>query len=70
MTSQGFFGALWQYWNISEKPRLNRRNTYVDDQLDKVTNQDALVFCICSVFLMLAVISSWLIISALMGMIL
>jgi len=26
---QGLVGALHQYWNIDEKPRLYRRNTYL-----------------------------------------
>ena len=70
MTSQGFFGALWQYWNIQEKPRLNRRNTYFDDSLDKVTNYDALIFGTGFIVVALAIISAWCVVSALMGMML
>lgn len=70
MNSQGFFGALWQYWDIHEKPRLDRRNTFFDDSLDKVSNYDALVFATGFIIIGLAVISSWCIISALIGMIL
>ena len=70
MSNQGFWGALYQYWNIQEKPRLNRRNTFFDDSLDKVTNQDALVFCIVFVVLLLGVASACLITSALIGVIL
>lgn len=70
MTSQGFFGALWQYWNIQEKPRLERRNTFFDDSLDKVSNYDALVFGTCFIIVALAIISTWLIVSALIGVIL
>ena len=40
LTSQGFFGALYQYWNIQPKPRLDRRNTYFEDA--QLTNYDAL----------------------------
>lgn len=31
--NQGFIGALYQYWNISDKPRLYRRNTWFEDHL-------------------------------------
>lgn len=30
-SSQGFLGALAQYWTVNEKPRLARKNTYFDD---------------------------------------
>ena len=65
MSNQGFFGALWQYWNIQEKPRLDRRNTYFDDKLDMVSNYDALVFGICFIVVALAIFSAWLLVSAL-----
>lgn len=32
MVSQGFLGAIEQYWTIDEKPRLDRRNTYFKDK--------------------------------------
>lgn len=70
MNNQGFFGALWQYWNIQDKPRLDRRNTFFDDSMDKVSNYDALVFATCFITVALAIISSWLIVSAVIGMIL
>ena len=41
MNSQGLFGALVQYWNISDKPRLDRKNTYFEDNL-QLSNYDAL----------------------------
>ena len=40
MVSQGFFGALVQYWTVEPKPRLDRRNTYFDDL--EVSNMTAL----------------------------
>lgn len=40
MVSQGFMGALSQYWTVDEKPRLNRKNTYFDDV--QLSNIDAL----------------------------
>ena len=66
MTNQGFFGALWQYWNINPKPRLERKNTFFDDELDKVTNQDAIIFCTFSLLIALGILSVWCIIGGLL----
>ena len=40
MSNQGLLGAIYQYWNIHDKPRLDRRNTYFRDA--QVSNIDAL----------------------------
>lgn len=57
MTNQGFIGALIQYWNIDEKPRLNRRNTYFDDEV--LSNSDALRVGIVVSVLATAILMSW-----------
>ena len=57
MTNQGFIGALIQYWNIDEKPRLNRRNTYFDDEV--LSNSDALRVGIVASGIATAIVLFW-----------
>ncbi len=57
MNSQGFFGALAQYWTINEKPRLDRRNTYFEDT--QVSNADALRFGLAVSVLATAIVVFW-----------
>ena len=56
MVNQGLFGAIWQYWDIQEKPRLDRRNTYFDES---VSNAVALRFGVAFILLALAIMVSW-----------
>ena len=57
MNNQGLYGALLQYWSIEDKPRLHRRNTYFDDI--KVSNLDALKFCLGFILLAMAIVVFW-----------
>lgn len=57
MNSQGFFGALAQYWTIDEKPRLDRRNTYFEDK--QLSNVDALRFGVAVSLLATAIVVFW-----------
>ena len=63
MTSQGFFGALWQYWNIQPKVRLERRNTCFEEE---VSNADALRFCLFSSMVIISIISFWCILEVIL----
>jgi len=54
--SQGFIGALDQYWTVEEKPRLDRRNTFFEDY-PQPSNWDALKFGIISITLTIVIIS-------------
>jgi hypothetical protein len=57
MNSQGFLGALEQYWTINEKPRLDRRNTFFEDTT--VSNTDALRFGLLVSTIAIAIIGFW-----------
>jgi hypothetical protein len=57
MNDQGLLGALWQYWNISDKPRLNRKNTYFEEL--KPSNKDALVFAMLFTIIAIAIFFIW-----------
>lgn len=57
MNNQGLIGALYQYWNISDKPRLNRKNTYFKDY--QISNIDALKIGLIVSILGLLVLGSW-----------
>lgn len=54
---QGLVGALHQYWNIDEKPRLYRRNTYFDDV--SVSNLTALRVGIVVSMVAVAIVGLW-----------
>ena len=58
MNSQGLFGALVQYWNISDKPRLDRKNTYFEDNL-QLSNYDALKVGIVVSVVATAIVIFW-----------
>ena len=55
MTNQKLLGALWQYWNIQPKSRLNRKNTYFKDH--EVSNKSALSFGLGLIILALSLLS-------------
>lgn len=55
--SQGFYGALDQYWSVEPKARLHRRNTYFDDEV--VSNADALRFGLIVSVLSIAIVMFW-----------
>lgn len=55
MTNQKLLGALWQYWNIQPKARLNRQNTYFKDH--EVSNRSALSFGLWFIVTVLALLS-------------
>lgn len=55
--NQGLVGALHQYWNIDEKPRLYRRNTYFDDV--QVSNTTALRVGIVVSMVAVAIVGLW-----------
>ncbi len=57
MNSQGLWGAIYQYWNISDKPRLDRKNTYFEDS--QVSNYDALRVGIAVSVLATAIVIFW-----------
>ena len=65
MTNQGLWGAIEQYWTVEEKPRLHRRNTFFEDNLDKVTNYDALCFSVGVTVLAVAIIVFWTVVGGL-----
>jgi len=65
MSNQGFFGALEQYWTVNEAPRLNRRNTFFEDNF-KVSNIGALRFGVVVSIVATAILTFW----SLMGVIL
>lgn len=54
---QGFFGALEQYWNVSDKPRLDRKNTFFEDV--QLSNTDALRVGIVVSTIAVAMVVSW-----------
>ena len=54
---QGLVGALHQYWNIDEKPRLYRRNTYFEDV--QLSNLTALRVGIVASVVATAIIGLW-----------
>ena len=56
MNNQGLLGALYQYWNINSSPRLYRRNTIFEEEVDNVT---ALKFGLVFIVLALAIVGSW-----------
>ena len=68
MSSQGLLGAIYQYWNIEPKVRLHRRNTFFETH--KVSNKDALLFCISAVSLGILLISVALVGGAVIWMLL
>ena len=55
MSSQGLLGAIYQYWDIKPKARLHRRNTFFETH--KVSNRDALLFCVGAVSIGILLIS-------------
>ena len=57
MSNQGLLGAIYQYWNIHDKPRLDRRNTYFRDA--QVSNIDALRVGIVVSVLATAIVVFW-----------
>ena len=57
MSNQGLLGAIYQYWNIHDKPRLDRRNTYFEDA--QVSNYDALRAGIVVSVLATAIVVFW-----------
>ena len=57
LNNQGLLGALHQYWNIDEKPRLDRKNTYFDDV--QVSNLTALRVGIVVSVVATAIIGLW-----------
>ena len=57
MNSQGLWGAIYQYWNISDKPRLDRENTYFEDH--KVSNASALRVGLAVSLLATAIVVLW-----------
>lgn len=59
MNSQGLWGAIYQYWNISDKPRLDRKNTYFEDS--QVSNYDALRVGIAVSVLATAIVIFWMV---------
>lgn len=65
MSNQGFFGALEQYWTVNEAPRLNRRNTFFEDNV-VVSNATALKFAVAITIIAMAIPLFW----SLMGVIL
>ena len=58
MANQGLWGAIEQYWTVEEKPRLHRRNTYLDDH-PQVSNWTSLKLGIvaCSVSITLVILA-------------
>jgi hypothetical protein len=64
MNNQGLFGALEQYWNINEKPRLHRRNTYFDEV--GISNAQALRFGLMVSVVATAIIIFWSILGVLL----
>lgn len=59
MNSQGLWGAIYQYWNISDKPRLDRKNTYFEDS--QVSNYDALRVGIAVSVLATVIVIFWMV---------
>lgn len=55
--SQGFYGALDQYWSVEPKARLHRRNTYFDDEV--LSNSDALRVGIVASGIATAIVLFW-----------
>ncbi len=55
--NQGFTGALHQYWNLSDKPRLDRRNTYFDEV--RLSNINSLRVGIVAIVLATAIVVAW-----------
>lgn len=49
MVSQGFLGALAQYFTVEDKPRLDRRNTWFEDHyqlFEQLLLQVGIVACL------------------------
>jgi len=57
MYDQGLLGALHQYWNIEDKPRLYRKNTYFEDL--RLSNADALRVGIVVSMIATAIVVFW-----------
>ena len=57
MNNQGLIGALYQYWDVSDKPRLNRKNTYFKGH--QISNVDALKVGLIVSILGVLVLGSW-----------
>lgn len=64
LVSQGFIGALEQYWSINPKPRLERKNTYFDDA--QMTNAQALRVGIVVATLGIGVVGFWCLLGAIL----
>ena len=62
MSNQGFYGALSQFWTINDKPRLDRRNTYFEDNKIGVRTANCLwvVFTILALAMALSMVVSCL----------
>ena len=60
MTNQGLWGAIYQYWvtDMSDKPRLDRRNTYFEDNFN-VDNRTALKIGVTVSLVATAIIIFW-----------
>ena len=65
MNNQGLFGALEQFWTVNDKPRLNRRNTYFEDNL-KVSNYDALRLMMAGSTVATAIVVFWSVLGVLL----
>ena len=59
LTRQGLYGALEQYWNVEPKVRLHRRNTYFDDVMSDISNEDAFRVGIVVSVMATAIIVFW-----------
>lgn len=57
MANQGLWGAIDQYWTVDEKPRLHRRNTYLDDHQVSNWTSFRLGIVACSVSITLVILA-------------
>lgn len=57
MSNQGLFGAIEQYWTVSEAPRLDRKNTYFRDH--QVSSYDALKVSLAVSIVATAIVIFW-----------
>lgn len=61
MASQGFWGAVEQYFTVEDKPRLHRRNTYFEDHL-KLSDIQSLHLGLIAFSVAITIVMLWLVI--------
>ena len=66
MVSQGFWGAVEQYWTIEDKPRLHRKNSWFEDHRIEINNARAFAVGIVASFVLITIVMGWCLVGVLL----